>query len=200
LFNGSSRETLTRQKERAAQDMVESIRYTRCAIPQVINLASGLSCRIETRRLGRLRKFKAAVASVNSDGGEMLAPEPISPGQTLQFVLDDFAEETFQVVSVACQAEGLDSYRVRIRLQTGAWPYQIYSRIAAVAGTQASTLSTPNCLREFGLASGCTLDDLEDAFAKVVRRCHPDRGGSVDDFVRIRRAYLDSLAYLGARR
>jgi hypothetical protein len=165
-----------------------------------INLASGLSCRVETRRLGRLRKFNATVASLNSDGGEMLAPEPIPAGQTLKFVIEDFADDTFEVASVDCQADGLDSYRVRIKLQTGAWPYQLYSRIAAIAGTQASTLSTPKCLREFGLASGCTVDDLENAFARVVRRCHPDRGGSVDEFVRIRRAYLDSLAYLGARR
>jgi len=165
-----------------------------------INLASGLSCRVETNRLGRLRKFKATITSLNSDGGELFAPEPIPAGQTLKLTLEEFADETFEAGSVDCQAEGLDSYRVRIKLRSGAWPYQLYSRIASVAGSQSATLSTPNCLREFGLASGCTVDDLENAFAKIVRRCHPDRGGSVDEFVRVRRAYLDSLAYLGARR
>ena len=165
-----------------------------------IQLASGLTCRVETNRLGRLRKFKATLTSLNSVGGEMSAPEPIPPGQPLKFVLDEITTDTFQVVSVSCQAEGFDGYRVTMKLAVGSWPYQLYSRIATVAGTQYSAHSTPTCLRALELSSGCTVDDVEDAFARLVRRCHPDRGGSVDEFVRIRRAYLDSLAYLGGRR
>lgn len=165
-----------------------------------MTLGSGLVGRVETNRLGTLRKYKTSVTTLTSDGGELLNPEPAPAGQKLKLALDDFASETFDVVSVACQAEGLDAYRIRVKLTTGTWPYALYSRIATVAHSYESARTAPKCLKELGLTAGATVDEVENAFARLVRRCHPDRGGSVDEFVRVRRAYLDSLAYLGSRR
>jgi len=165
-----------------------------------MTLGSGLVGRVETNRLGRLRKYKTSVTTLTSDGGELLNPEPAPAGQTLKIVLEEFANESFEVVSVACQAEGLDAYRVKVKLRSGTWPYALYSKIATVAHSYDSSRSTPGCLKELGLSGIVTVDEVENAFAVLVRRCHPDRGGSVDEFVRVRRAYLDSLAYLGSRR
>ena len=138
--------------------------------------------------------------SLASDGAEMLSPEAAPAGQRLRISLEAAAGETFELVSVTCQTDGLDAYRVRLRLVAGTWPYQLYSKIASQVGASTTVREAPACLRHLELNAGCTIDDVESAFARLVRRHHPDRGGSVDDFVRIRRAYLDSLSLLGGRR
>lgn len=166
----------------------------------VMKIAAGLPCQVETNRLGRLRKFKALLLSLASDGAEMLSPEAAPAGQRLRISLEAAAGETFELVSVTCQTDGLDAYRVRLRLVAGTWPYQLYSKIASQVGASTTVREAPACLRHLELNAGCTIDDVESAFARLVRRHHPDRGGSVDDFVRIRRAYLDSLSLLGGRR
>jgi len=169
-------------------------------VPMVMKLASGLPCRVETNRLGRLRKFCAALSSLTSDGAELLSPEAAPAGQRLKISLEAAPGEAFELFSVTCQTDGLDGYRIRLRLASGTWPYQLYSKIAVQASTGPAIRETPPCLRHLELNAGCTVDDVEAAFARLVRRHHPDRGGSVDDFVRIRRAYLDSLSLLGGRR
>lgn len=165
-----------------------------------MNLAQGLACRVETNRLGRLRKFGATLLSLSSDGAELLSPEAAPAGQRLRIALDSSPGEVFELNSVTCQADGLDAYRVRLRLAAGTWPYHLYSKIATQASSSESLYRTPGCLRDLELKSGCSLEDVEEAFARLVRRCHPDRGGSVDEFVRVRRAYLESLSLLGGRR
>jgi curved DNA-binding protein CbpA len=65
----------------------------------------------------------------------------------------------------------------------------------------AGTLGdTPTCLKELGLQMGCTLEEVDEAYFRQVRIAHPDRGGKIDDFVRLRTAYLDSLQLLGGKR
>ena len=165
-----------------------------------MKLAQGLACRVETNRLGRLRKFGATLLSLSSDGADLLSPEAAPAGQRLRVSLDSTPGEVFELYSVTCQADGLDAYRVRLRLATGTWPYDLYSKIANQANSSESLYKTPGCLRDLDLKSGCSIEDVESAFARLVRRYHPDRGGTVDEFVRIRRAYLESLSLLGGRR
>jgi hypothetical protein len=165
-----------------------------------MTLASGLACRVEMNRLGRLRKFTATLKSLASDGGDLLTPEAAPAGQRLKISLDAAPGEVFELVAVTCQAEGIEGYRVRLRLASGAWPYDLYSKLASQASGPSTHASAPTCLRDLELKAGAGIEDVEVAFARLVRRYHPDRGGSVDDFVRIRRAYLDSLTLLGGHR
>ena len=165
-----------------------------------MKLAAGLPCQVETNRLGRLRKFNAFFASLTSDGAELLSPEAAPAGQRVKLSLEAAPGEVFELISVACQADGIDAYRIRLRLATGTWPYQLYTKLAVQAGSGPAMREAPACLRYLELSSSCTIDDVETAFSRLVRRHHPDRGGNVDDFVRIRRAYLDSLTLLGGRR
>jgi hypothetical protein len=138
--------------------------------------------------------------SLVSDGADLLSPEAAPAGQRLKVSLESSPKEVFELISVNCQTEGLDGYRVRLRLAVGTWPYHLYSKMTIEAHSSELLYKTPGCLRDLELKSGCTIDDVESAFARLVRRFHPDRGGSVDDFVRIRRAYLESLSLLGGRR
>jgi len=166
-----------------------------------MTLATGLMCRVEMNRLGRLRKFEAALRSVTADGGELFAPESIPAGQRLRIFLEAAPGEMFELLSATCQPEGLDAYRVKVRLASGTWPYQLYTKMAVHASAPATVRNlTPSCLRDLELKIGCSIDDVEAAFSRLVRKCHPDRGGSVDEFVRVRRAYLDALSLLGGRR
>jgi hypothetical protein len=165
-----------------------------------MTLTSGLACRVEMNRLGRMRKFAPSMRALTSDGGEMQSPEAVPVGQRFRLSFDCASGEAFDAISVNCQAEGIDAYRVNLRLVAGTWPYQLYSKLASQGATRSSGPTTPSCLRDLELRTGCSIDDVEAAFARLVRRCHPDRGGSVDEFVRVRRAYLDSLALLGGHR
>src|SRR5688572_10723109 len=113
----------------------------------VMKIAAGLPCQVETNRLGRLRKFKALLVSLASDGAEMLSPEAAPTGQRLRILLETAPGETFELVSINCQTDGHDAYRIRLRLVTGTWPYQLYSRIASQAGVSTAVREAPACLR-----------------------------------------------------
>jgi len=42
---------------------------------------------------------------------------------------------------------------------------------------------TPSCLRAMGLSLPCTNDDLKEAYRRLAKELHPDRGGDVQRFL-----------------
>jgi curved DNA-binding protein CbpA len=52
----------------------------------------------------------------------------------------------------------------------------------------------PDCLRIMGFADVPeTKDQLKARYKELARKTHPDRGGNPADFVRVRKAYEDTI-------
>jgi DnaJ domain len=55
----------------------------------------------------------------------------------------------------------------------------------------------PRCLEILGLQQPCTVAEVKRAFRRLAKDAHPDRGGTKEAFIAIRRAYEEVLVLLG---
>lgn len=53
--------------------------------------------------------------------------------------------------------------------------------------------SRPDCLKVLGLTLPCTESDVMTAYRKKAKEMHPDRGGELDDFLRLQRYFEQAL-------
>ena len=95
-------------------------------------------------------------------------------------------------------------YRLELKLERQ-WPFEVQKLLMTMTMAEPSAQEekktpTPPCLEILGLDLPCTAAMVEDVFRERVRKAHPDRGGNVEEFVRLRRAYLEALDLLGASR
>ncbi len=51
----------------------------------------------------------------------------------------------------------------------------------------------PECLKVLGLTLPCTEDDVMLAYREKAKQMHPDRGGELDDFLRLQRYFEQAL-------
>ena len=58
---------------------------------------------------------------------------------------------------------------------------------------QARTGQTLACFSHLGLAPACTTAEVKAAYRRLVKRVHPDQGGSHDEFLRLQAAYEQAL-------
>lgn len=156
-------------------------------------------CNLRVGQGAKPMVYRLQMVGISSDGAEVLCPAPLSVGSTHRLTVDgyDMPELPVQVVQNAGDI-GV-GYRLQLRLTGCSWPYQLYSTLSSLAFS-GDVASTPPCLKALGLELGCTADDIEAAFSRRVRIAHPDRGGDVDSFVRLRSAYLESLELVGGKR
>lgn len=54
---------------------------------------------------------------------------------------------------------------------------------------QHSEMSTPDCLKELGLARLATVQDVKRAYRQLAQQHHPDAGGKHEDFIKLQSAY-----------
>jgi len=53
---------------------------------------------------------------------------------------------------------------------------------------------SPRCITALGLSLPCTEDDVLAAYRKRVKRLHPDRGGSRQEFLRLQQHFEQAIA------
>lgn len=155
-----------------------------------------MPCRLMTHRQGQKVSVEGILQDVTSDGGTVASLEPLAAGMSLKLTIPGLlpTDLPMQVTGIQPQTTG---YRLQLRLASGTWPYSLYSELLRRAMSHEENLTqTPSCLQEFGLTMPCTVKDLQQVFDDRVRRAHPDRGGSVEAFVRLRTAYRDALQFL----
>ncbi|MCA9259408.1 MAG: hypothetical protein KDA61_09425, partial [Planctomycetales bacterium] len=51
----------------------------------------------------------------------------------------------------------------------------------------------PPCLVSLDLQIGCTEEQVMIAYRRKVMHCHPDRGGSIDDFLQLQRHFEQAM-------
>jgi len=68
----------------------------------------------------------------------------------------------------------------------GEW---IYYHTASPEQDNHSQPTIPSCLKAFGLDHSSTLTDLETAYRALVKRDHPDRGGTAEQFKKLQVHY-----------
>jgi hypothetical protein len=79
---------------------------------------------------------------------------------------------------------------------TGAGGRDYYLRPEPVKGG-ARTPAVPDCFRTLHLTPPCTRQEITRAYRALAGRAHPDRGGSHEAFLALRRAYEQALRLAG---
>ena len=148
---------------------------------------------------GRLQELPASLAQIDSGGAEVFCPTPIPVGVEVGLSIEtvQMPEQRARVVSNA--GDTGRGYRLGLQLLRQSWPYQAFAALMSLPLAEEES-ATPECLAELGLSLPCTPEDVEHAFYRLVRHAHPDRGGDVEAFVRLRSAYLEALDFVGGRR
>lgn len=158
------------------------------------------SCRLRGLVKGRPAELSARVVEISNDGAVVLCSAPLAVGSRFGLQLDGFSMAEVPVGILANQGDTGSGYRLTLKLDRS-WPYHVWSSLITMTDTATpEQAANPPCLETLGLALPCTADRVEEAFHRLVRKVHPDRGGSVEEFVRLRNAYLEALELLGASR
>jgi hypothetical protein len=159
--------------------------------------ASAFGCDVQFASQGRSKSVRADLSAVEGESGELYVDSliPIGP---IQIRIEGEAAP-LHAIAERCQPCDIGKYRLRVRLDHGVWPYEVCRRMAH-GGFGDSEAAAPPCFRDLGLVGVCSREIVEAAFANLVRKAHPDRGGTVEEFVKLRHAYLAALRHLGARR
>lgn len=54
-------------------------------------------------------------------------------------------------------------------------------------------LERPSCLTTLGLSSGCTEEEVMEAYRQKVKTLHPDRGGDLQSFLQLQETFEEAL-------
>jgi hypothetical protein len=147
-------------------------------------------------------KLSTRVIECCGDGGVIQVPQFVTAGSRGRLTIEGFPKELVDVVvGEVVRHSGLD-YELRFNVARGSWPYAIWVQLSMVAALDADTAvaAAPDCYKVLGIKPGSGISDVERAFFQLVRIVHPDRGGTVAEFTRVRNAYLEALAWVGGRR
>lgn len=160
------------------------------------------SCSLTIVNGGRPSTIRGEVVDVSVDGAQILCDKPISVGTAVLLTLDKITMPELSAKVVENHGDAGSGYRMDLRITRGSWPYQVFVTLTTFAVTpdKMDGTVTPPCLEELGLRFPCTADEVRVSFQRKVRLAHPDRGGDVESFVRLRAAYHEALTLLGAKR
>lgn len=161
------------------------------------------SCVLSVIENGRPAKLPGRLVDISTDGAQVLCERALPVGIDVRIQVDGIQGREKNSRIISNQGNSGDGYRLSCRLLDGSWPYDVFvalTTMAVAAPAAGRARPNPPCLEELGLALPSTIDEIEQAFAKKVRSAHPDRGGDVETFVRLRTAYLQALDLLGGSR
>jgi hypothetical protein len=74
----------------------------------------------------------------------------------------------------------------------------IYLEYREETGLTARRKRSPLCFKQLGLKWPCTREDVSQRWRELVKRVHPDRGGSAEDFTVFNQAYRQALRKVDA--
>lgn len=157
-------------------------------------------CNLHGTQAGKPVHIRTQMVDISSDGAQLLCEAPLAIGSNHTLTVDGYQMPELPVQVVGNFGDVGSGYRIGVRLTGCSWPYQLYSTLSSLAFTRATESATPPSLKALGLELGCSPDDVETAFFSRVRTAHPDRGGDIEAFVRLRSAYLDALELVGGKR
>ena len=164
---------------------------------------TSIPCKVEIVRNRVPQLIPATFIEVTNNGGLIHCVNPIPNNEPITIHFEGRNSTKLQAKILGNMGGDGTGYRLSLQLATGSWPYELFVMLTTLcaSGDSGSTGSAvPKCISELGLGWPCSIEDVEVAFAKLVRSAHPDRGGDIDKFVRVRTAYLEALALLGGRR
>lgn len=64
---------------------------------------------------------------------------------------------------------------------------------STVVPVKTPPVKAPQWANVLGVKYPCTWEEVRQAYAKLVKEAHPDHGGSMESFVRIRAAYSQAV-------
>jgi hypothetical protein len=136
----------------------------------------------------------AGGAAPETRGDESVEPHPIrvrrekDPASGQEVVIIEVGRERVELSST--QAKDLGK---QIR-DEGLWIERQASEGKREAGRAAAWEGTPFAV--LGLCWPCTEEEVRAAYKRLTKTAHPDRGGSPEEFRRIREAYERALGFL----
>jgi hypothetical protein len=157
------------------------------------------ACVLKFQTAGRWESFRGRLASISTAGAEVVCEKSFPSGSPVRLVVEGAFKDELAAQVTANEGSSGDGFRMTLRLTAGSWPYQVFAMLTTLAMGGGGGASPP-CLVELGLKLPCSVEQVEQAFSRKVRTAHPDRGGDVESFVRLRAAYLEALALLGGSR
>lgn len=159
------------------------------------------TCRLEPVG-GSRGGVPATLIDVLTDGARVLADVSLAVGTNVALSIDGVGASTVKALVVGNEGNSGSGFRMQLRLVQGSWPYQAFRMLTTLllSNKGGPAVPTPPCLIELGLTYPATVKQVETSFLRRVRTAHPDRGGGIEEFVRLRAAYLDALELLGAKR
>lgn len=167
-----------------------------------VGYKTNADCTLTTVTSGKAAKHAATLIDVSVDGASLLCEQPLQVGTSVHIHLADIAMPELAATVISNDGDFGTGYRLGIRMNQGSWPYQVFVALTtmAIAHPRNTQVPQPPCLKHLGLTLPCTAEDVRVAFQKRVRHVHPDRGGEIEAFVRLRAAYHEALSLLGGKR
>ena len=139
---------------------------------------------------GTLRDMSTASAMVETDS-------ELATDQKVAVSFEDYPDPVPMTVVNCRQVDG-GRYAHGLKLQSSSWPYRLFVRLSDLLPETHG--ERPECLEILGLEAGCTIAEVRRAYYRRVRTAHPDAGGTVAQFSRLRGAYDDALLLTGGHR
>ncbi|MGL4463034.1 MAG: hypothetical protein ACRC1K_12865 [Planctomycetia bacterium] len=144
-------------------------------------------------------EYKATLIDMSMDGGRIVS-EVALPGGTpakVGFTAGGRSEISVKITGLSTHAAG--GYRLAFVVAGGVWPYTLFSELSRMPSAEEERAAPPDCLVALGLFPPCSKRDVQDAYYLKVRKAHPDRGGDIESFTRLRAAYLEALELVGGK-
>lgn len=159
-------------------------------------------CLVSSMLQGQAVTERTRIVEICMDGARILTERPIPVGSLLRMKIEGYRMGEVKGKITANLGDHGSGYLLEVRLGESCWPYDVFSKLTTLGASNPGPKAapTPPCLKELGLTMPCTVEAVEIAFARRVRQAHPDRGGDVESFSRLRTAYLEALRLLGGKR
>lgn len=160
------------------------------------------SGRLTVVQRGRPMQLEVTLIQVSTDRAVVTIDQSLPVGTSVSLQVENFEMPEIAAKVLANEGNHGTGYRLALKLQNS-WPYRVFTALTSMAmgdSDSNSPVKTPPCLSILGLTLPCTAEAVEAAFAIRVRHAHPDRGGDIETFVRLRNAYLEALELLGCSR
>ena len=146
------------------------------------------------------KPFRVRLIEVYTQGGLIVTSEVLPSLTVGRLVLDSHKTHVLNVQLHRSLGSFGKGHRHPFALMAGSWPYELFVNLTMMSTGNSSTNSeVPPCLKFLGLQVGCNKDDVDDAYMRLVWEMHPDRGGSVSQFIELQENYREAKTFVGGK-
>lgn len=165
------------------------------------------ACRIGLLDGGRLLLHRARLLDISVSGGRIYSPIRVNEGTVLQLTIDSHDAATIYARVVRCSELADGRHILGLSVVDGSLPYDLFCDLAFRAAPppdepemelKRAPAPQPPCFQELSLELPCTVEDVRRSFRELAKTAHPDHGGNMELFIRLRAAYYDAVEYLQA--